>query len=588
VIATVWAPLARAVALDVDGSVTPMLPTDGGWWAGGTLAPGDRYGFRLDDDPTVLPDPRSRFQPDGVHAPSEVVDLADFAWTDHSWTGRQLAGSVLYELHVGTFTADGTLDAAIERLAHLVELGIDAVELLPVNAFDGTRNWGYDGVLWFAVDDSYGGPRAYQRFVDACHRLGLAVIQDVVYNHLGPSGNYLPRFGPYLRTGTRNTWGDSVKLDEHEVRRFIVDNAVMWCRDLHVDGLRLDAVHALHDESPTHILRELSDEIDALSAAERRPLTLIAESDLNDPAMVTPREAGGLGIHAQWSDDFHHAAHVAVTGETSGYYADFERLDALAKVLQRGFFHDGTWSSFRDRDHGVPIDTSAFAAWRLVVAAQNHDQIGNRAAGDRLAATLSPDRLAIAAMLTLSSPFTPMLFMGEEWAASTPWQFFTAFGPELADATRTGRIAEFARMGWDRSVVPDPQDPATFERSTLRWDELAEPAHASLLQVHRDLIALRRTTPDLTDPRLDRRSVEVDADARSITFRCGRTLVAANLGEREASIGLAAGDMAIRFATDHERVRIDAGRLVLVPDSGAVVSVGAGSSPTHGSGTTRS
>jgi maltooligosyltrehalose trehalohydrolase len=293
-----------------------------------------------------------------------------------------------------------------------VELGVDAVELLPVNAFDGDRNWGYDGVLWYAVAEQYGGPRAYQRFVDACHRHGVAVVQDVVYNHLGPSGNYLPRFGPYLRDGRRNSWGDSVDLDQLEVRRTIVDNALAWFGDFHVDALRLDAVHALHDTSPVHVLRELSEEVDALAAALRRPLTLIAESDLNDPAMVTPREAGGIGVHAQWSDDFHHAVHVAVTGETSGYYADFERLDALAKVLTRGFFHDGTWSSFRDREHGVPIDTATFQAWRLVVAGQNHDQIGNRAAGDRLAATLSTDRLAIVAMLTLTSPFTPHALHG--------------------------------------------------------------------------------------------------------------------------------------------------------------------------------
>lgn len=581
-IATVWAPAARAVALVVDGAATPMLPTHDGWWAGGTLAPGDRYGFRLDDDPTVLPDPRSRFQPDGVHAPSEVVDLADFAWTDHDstdhdstdhgWTGRQLAGSVLYELHVGTFTEAGTLDAAIERLPHLVELGVDAVELLPVNAFDGTRNWGYDGVLWFAVDDSYGGPRAYQRFVDACHRLGLAVIQDVVYNHLGPSGNYLPRFGPYLRSGTRTAWGDSVNLDEPAVRRFIVDNAMMWCRDFHVDGLRLDAVHALHDESPIHILRELSAEVDALSVALRRPLTLIAESDLNDTAMVAPREAGGLGIHAQWSDDFHHAVHVAVTGETSGYYADFEPLDALAKVLQRGFFHDGTWSSFRGREHGVPIDTAAFAAWRLVVADQNHDQIGNRAAGDRLTATLAPDRLAITAMLTLTSPFTPMLFMGEEWAAATPWQFFTDFDAEFGEATREGRIKEFARMGWDRALVPDPQDRATFERSKLRWDEPAEPAHARMLATYRELIALRRELPELTDPRLDRIDIELDTDARWLVQRRGAVTVVANLGDTELRLPGLAERGTIRFTTAPERIGSDGGELVAGGWSGAIVS----------------
>jgi maltooligosyltrehalose trehalohydrolase len=537
---------------------------------GERLAPGTRYGYRIDADATVLPDPRSRSQPDGVHAPSEVVDLIDFPWTDGAWTGRQLAGAVLYELHVGTFTPEGTLDSAIIRLPHLVELGVDAVELLPVNAFDGAHNWGYDGVLWFAVDHTYGGPRAYQRFVDACHALGLAVVQDVVYNHLGPSGNVLPRFGPYLRTGAQNTWGDSVNLDEPEVRSFIVDNALMWCRDFHVDGLRLDAVHALVDESPVHILRELSAEIDALAASVGRPLTLIAESDLNDPVMVTPREAGGHGVHAQWSDDFHHALHVAVTGETSGYYADFEHLDALAKVLTRGFFHDGIWSSFRGRDHGQPIDTTSFAAWRLVVAAQNHDQIGNRAAGDRLSATVDPDRLAVTAMLLLTAPFTPMLFMGEEWGAHTPWQFFTAFGPELGAATSAGRIGEFAAMGWDRDNVPDPQDPVTFARSKLDWSEPARGEHARLFAVHRELISLRRSLPDITDPRLDRIQVGFNATARTIAWHRGAITVAANLGAAPATFHLPGDNYRIVFATA-SGVMIRPEGLELAPNLGAVI-----------------
>ncbi len=293
----------------------------------------------------------------------------------------------IYELHIGTFTPQGTLDAAIERLGHLVELGIDFVELLPVNAFNGVHNWGYDGVLWYAVHEEYGGPEAYQRFVDACHVAGLAVIQDVVYNHLGPSGNYLPEYGPYLRDAESNTWGSSVDFDEDEVRRFVIDNALMWLRDFHVDGLRLDAVHALRDARDPHILQELAEAVDALSGHVGRPLTLIAESDLNDPTLITAREAEGYGLTAQWSDDYHHALHVALTGETSGYYADFAPLGALVKASTRGFFHDGTWSSFRDRAHGRPIDPR-IPTWRLVTFAQDHDQIGNRAAGDRLSQTL--------------------------------------------------------------------------------------------------------------------------------------------------------------------------------------------------------
>ena len=378
---------------------------------------------------------------------------------DDAWTGRQLAGAVVYELHVGTFTPEGTLDAALGRLDHLTEIGVDLVELMPVNAFNGTHNWGYDGVGWFAVDETYGGPAAYQRFVDGCHAAGLGVVQDVVYNHFGPSGNYLPLFGPYLKEGA-SSWGDLVNLDgeqSREVRRYILDNALMWLRDFHVDGLRLDAVHALVDSSETHLLEELAIEVAALSAYVGRPLTLIAESDLNDPVLVTPREAGGYGLDAQWSDDFHHAVHVALTRETEGYYADFEPLSALAKVCERGFFHDGTFSSFRERDHGVPIDTSAMPTWRLVVCHQNHDQVGNRARGDRTTEVLDVDQLASAALLTLAGPFTPMLFQGEEWAASTPFQFFTSHPePELGQATAAGRILEFEKMGWDPDVGPRP------------------------------------------------------------------------------------------------------------------------------------
>ncbi len=508
----VWAPRASRVRLRRPGQDDVELTEDAGWWrAEVDLAPGDEYGFVLGDAAAggeqLRPDPRSRRQPRGVHGPSAWYDPAAFAWTDHDWTGRQLAGGLLYELHIGTFTPEGTLDAAAGRLSHLVELGVSHIELLPVNGFNGTHNWGYDGVLWYTVQEDYGGPEAYQRFVDAAHTAGLAVIQDVVYNHLGPSGNYLPEFGPYLRDGQRNTWGSTLNLDEPAVRAHIVDNALCWMRDYHVDGLRLDAVHALHESpgSPVHILRELAEKTDALSAHVRRPLTLIAESDLNDPVMILPREAGGHGLTAQWSDDWHHAVHVAVTGETSGYYADFAALDAVPKTWTSGFFHDGTHSSFRGRDHGAPLPPEV-PSWRLVTFAQDHDQIGNRAAGDRLPASVSFDRLAVTAVLTLTSPGTPMLFMGEEWGASTPWQFFTSHPePELAEATARGRKAEFARMGWDESLVPDPNDPATFARSKLDWAEREIGDHARLLDLYRRLARLRRDRPELIDSRHDRR-----------------------------------------------------------------------------------
>ena len=566
----VWAPVAQRVRLAVGDEVVEMTRAEDGWWSpDGPVPEGELdYGYLLDDGDRVLPDPRSRRQPDGPHERSRTVDLAAYAWGDGGWTGRGLEGAVVYELHVGTFTPEGTLDAAAGRLDHLVGLGVDLVELMPVNGFDGTHNWGYDGVGWFVVDETYGGPAAYQRFVDACHQAGLGVVQDVVYNHLGPSGNYLPHFGPYLTSG-RNTWGDLVNLDGEgsaEVRRYVLDNVRMWLEDYHVDGLRLDAVHALQDSSPVHLLAEMSAEVDALAARLRRPLTLVAESDLNDPVMVTPREAGGHGLAAQWSDDFHHALHVALTGETHGYYADFAPLSALAKVCERGFFHDGTWSSFREREHGVPIDPDLVPPWRLVVCSQNHDQIGNRAAGDRLTAALDDDQLACAALVTMCSPFTPMLFQGEEWAASTPFQFFTSHtDPEIGRATSEGRHEEFARHGWDADAVPDPQDVATYERSKLDWAERSAPRGERMLATYRRLAALRRELADLTAQSYA--VCTADESTRVFTMRRGGLTVVVNFGELEQTVAVGATE--ILFETE-SGVDLREGRLVVPAHAGAL------------------
>ncbi len=568
----VWAPRPERVRLVVDGETLEMTRGAEGWWTPSEpLTATDTvvdYGYLIDDDPDPRPDPRSRRQPDGVHGLSRR-DLTTYEWNDDSWTGRQLAGSVIYELHVGTFTPEGTLDAAARKLDHLLDIGVDFVEVMPVNAFNGTHNWGYDGVGWFAVHEEYGGPDAYQRFVDACHAKGLGVVQDVVHNHLGPSGNYLPLFGPYLKPG-RNTWGDLINLDGEdaaEVRRYILDNVRMWFEEFHVDALRLDAVHALSDTSEVHLLEEMAVETAAYSAHVRRPLTLIAESDLNDARLVTPREAGGHGLDAQWSDDFHHAVHVALSGETAGYYADFEPLEALAKVCERGFFHDGTFSSFRDRDHGVPVDTATMPTWRLVVANQNHDQIGNRARGDRLAEHLDDDQLACAALLTLAGPFTPMLFMGEEWAASTPFQFFTSHPePELGKATADGRIAEFEKMGWDPAEVPDPQDVETFHRSRLDWDELTEGRHAVLLDCYRRLGRLRRELPQLTDPSFG--SVSCTVEGRLFTMRRSDLLVVVNVGPEPATLDV--GEREVLFETP-AGVRVDGGTVTVPPHAGALL-----------------
>ncbi|WP_141717810.1 malto-oligosyltrehalose trehalohydrolase [Nocardia altamirensis] len=536
----VWAPRPERVRVEVDGAIHPMERARGGWWrAEVTAATGARYGFLLDDDSTVLPDPRSARQPDGVHERSALHRLDPSVWTDGDWTGRPLAGAVFYEMHVGTFTAAGTFDAAIERLDHLVDLGITVVELMPVNAFDGTHNWGYDGVLWYAVHEPYGGPDGLQRFVDACHARNLAVALDVVYNHLGPSGNYLPRFAPYLTDG-RNTWGQSLNLDgpgSDEVRKHIIANALRWLRDFHIDALRLDAVHALVDRTATHVLAELAVETERLAPHVRRPLTLIAESDLNDPTLITPRAAGGYGLTGQWNDDLHHAIHTAVSGERQGYYADFGSLRCLASTLKHGFFHAATFSSFRGRIHGRPIDESLIPASALLAYTCNHDQIGNRAVGDRPSAYLTDGQLAIKAALVLCSPYTPMLFMGEEWGARTPFLFFTSHtDPVVAAATASGRKAEFAEHGWHTDEVPDPQDPATFLRSKLDWAEPESARHAQLLNCYRKLIALRRIRPELTHPWLTHVSVDYDEHARWIVLRRGALLLVCNLSEDQVTV----------------------------------------------------
>jgi maltooligosyltrehalose trehalohydrolase len=531
---TVWAPDRERVVLRVGDEDHPMRREPGGWWSVDVpgAGAGTDYAFLLDDDPRPLPDPRSVWQPHGVHGPSRRYDHGAHAWHDAGWTGRSLPGSVLYELHVGTFTPRGTLDAAAENVDHLVELGVDFVELMPLNAFDGTHGWGYDGVLWYAVHEPYGGPDALKRFVDACHRRGIGVLLDVVYNHLGPSGAYLGEFGPYFSGST--IWGPSLNLDgpdSDEVRRYVLDNALGWLREFHLDGLRLDAVHALRDSRATHLLEELAVEVDALSAHLRRPLALIAESDLNDPRLVTAREAGGHGLTAQWNDDLHHCLHATVSGERQGYYADFGSLPALADTLRRVFFHAGTWSSFRGRTHGRPVDTARVPGHRFVSFLQNHDQVGNRATGDRLSATVSSGLLGCAAAILFCSPYTPMIFMGEEWAAGTTWQFFASFpDPALADAVRRGRRAEFAEHGWAEADVPDPMDPATVERSRLRWAELAEPAHREIFELYRALIAARHAEPDLTDPRVDRLAVDVSAEREWLVLRRGRLRLACNLG----------------------------------------------------------
>ena len=575
----VWAPAHERVRLRALGTDHEMSRAGGLWRVTVPGAgPGTDYAFLLGDDETPLPDPRSRWQPDGVHGPSRLHDPAGYEWKDADWTGRQLAGSVVYELHIGTFSPEGTFAGAVEKLDHLVQLGVDLVEVLPVNAVNGTHNWGYDGVGWYAVHEPYGGPDGFKAFVDACHQRGMGVVLDVVYNHLGPSGAYLPRFGPFYKPG-RSTWGDLVNLDGPDsppIRRYILDNALMWLHDYHVDGLRLDAVHALVDLGARHLLEELAIEVEALSTHLRRPLTLIAESDQNDPRLVRSRDGGGYGLTAQWDDDVHHALHALLTGETQGYYADFGSMATLAKAFTGAFVHDGSFSSFRGRTHGRRVDRDTTPAHRFVAFLQDHDQVGNRALGDRLSGdpgALSPALLKVGAALLLTGPFTPMLWMGEEWGARTPWLFFTSHPePELGAAVAAGRKEEFAAHGWDTDDVPDPQDPATYERSKLDWSEPEAAEHAELLEWYRRLIGLRRSRPELTDPRLDQVSVAYDEQARWLVVSRGLLRIAVNLGAERQELPLDGTPMGVLLSSVPGFVYRDGG-IELEPESAAVVEL---------------
>lgn len=495
----VWAPRCRRVDLLIEGAGSrPMQGSGEGWFetVAPAAGPGARYRYLLDGQ-RERPDPASRSQPAGVHGPSEVVDPAAFAWSDAGWRGQALARMVLYELHVGTFTPEGTFEAVIPRLAALADLGITALELMPVASFPGRRNWGYDGVALYAPQQSYGGPDGLRRLVDACHRQGLAVVLDVVYNHLGPEGNYLAEYGPYFTDRYETPWGPAVNYDGADagpVRDFVIGNACAWIEDYRVDGLRLDAIHGIFDASARHILAEMNEAVQALAARLGRTVPLIAESDLNDRRVVedAPR---GYGLAGQWSDDFHHAVHVLLTGERGGYYADFRDVDDLAKAYTHRFIYDGRPSAYRGRTHGTPA--ADLPAERFVVFVQNHDQVGNRARGERLGHLTGAAQAKLAAAAMLLSPYVPLLFMGEEYLEAAPFCYFTDFtDPALREAVSRGRREEFRAFGWT-GAVPDPQDPATFAESRLDWGRRERRPHAEVLAYYRRLLRLRREHPAL-------------------------------------------------------------------------------------------
>jgi len=540
---SVWAPRVDKMAVKIGEARHAMSRIgDRGWWSVRVddAGPGTDYVFLVGDDPTPYPDPRAMWMPNGVHGPSRVYGTGAFAWTDERWNAPPLASAVIYEMHVGTFSPEGTFDGAIANLGHLAEVGVTHVELMPVAEFPGDFGWGYDGVALFATRDLYGGPDGLKRFVDACHAHGLAVLLDVVYNHFGPVGNYSGKFGPYMTSRHCTPWGDAVNLEfeeSDEVRRFFCDNALMWMREFHIDGLRLDAVHEYMDRSAINFMEQLSTEVEELSTVLGRRLVLVAESDLNDPRLVRSREANGYGMDAQWNDDFHHALFTVLHAgdEGKGYYSDFGSLERLAKALTKVFVYDGMYSRYRRKSHGRPV--SGLSTHRFVGFIQNHDQVGNRATGDRLEHVIGLDRAKLALGLVMTAPFVPLMFQGEEFAASSPFQYFAHHDdPAMARAVSEGRVREFAAFGWKADEIPDPESRETFERSKLNWDEVNDGSHAAMLTWCRRLIAFRRGSSSLNDGEAGQTSVRFDEQGRWLVMDRGRVRVFCNFGDAQVEL----------------------------------------------------
>jgi maltooligosyltrehalose trehalohydrolase len=528
----VWAPKASAVSLVLVGEQEPppMTPEERGYFSTFVqgLKPRSKYYYLLNGD-RRRPDPVSRFQPEGVHGPSEVVDPNAFRWEDQDWKGIPLEEMIFYELHTGTFTEEGTFEAMIPLLGYLKnDLGVSAIELMPVAQFPGRRNWGYDGVYLFAPQESYGGPGGLKSLVNACHRMGLAVILDVVYNHLGPEGNYLGDYGPYFTERYRTPWGPAVNFDgpeSDEVRKFVIDNALYWVTEYHMDGLRLDAIHGIFDFSAQHILDELRKSVHQQARRLGRPIVVIAESDLNDARVVNPPSKDGYGLDAQWNDDFHHCLHTLLTGERNGYYEDFGKFEQWVKALREGFVYSGQYSSFRRRRHGN--SSKHLPPAKFIVFSQNHDQVGNRARGDRLSTRVPFEALKLAAGMVLLSPRIPLLFMGEEYGEKAPFQYFVSHSDqELIEAVRRGRKEEFSAFQWE-GPLPDPQDEMTFLRSKIDLDLRHREWHHTLFAFYQALIRLRKEIPSLSS--LEKRGLKIEASGSDkavlVKRQCGEDRV---------------------------------------------------------------
>ncbi len=559
---SIWAPRAQAMHLQVNGEALPMQgPQERGWWklAVQDAGVGTDYAFRIDNDPTPFPDPRSQWQPQGVHGPSRVLGNDAFPWTDAHWHTPPLGSAIIYELHIGTFSKEGTFDSAIQHLGYLAELGVTHVEVMPINDFAGVRGWGYDGVGLFAVFEPYGGPEGFKRFVDACHAANLAVVLDVVYNHFGPVGNYTNKFAPYLTDRYHTPWGAAVNFNEggsDEVRSFFIDNALMWLRDYHCDGLRLDATHEYIDRSAVHFMEQLSSEVERLGNTLKKRFVLIAESDLNDPRFVRPREAHGYGMDAQWSDDFHHALFTLLWSDPGrGYYDDFGSMDDLVKSLRKAFVYDGKYSGYRQHAHGRPVE--GLSAHHFLGYIQNHDQVGNRAAGERLEHLVGMEAAKVALGLTLTVPFIPMLWMGEEFAASAPFLYFADHEEEeMRRLVSEGRKRDFAAFGWEEDAVPDPEAVETFERSKLDWSELHGGRHEEMLQWVKSLIAFRRATVDLNDGDFGHLEVSCTSDGKGLIMQRGSVRVLMYIGDGVMEVPLLPGEV-LKLASRAEIVSRD-------------------------------
>ena len=507
----VWAPFLKRVDLKTVSPQEKIIPMDkdtkGYWRTVADVPHGTLYFYRLESE-RDRPDPASQFQPDGVHGPSLVIDHGSFHWEDKDWRGISPSEMIIYELHTGTFTPEGTFNAVIPRLSELMDTGINVIEVMPVAQFPGERNWGYDGAYPFSVQNSYGGPEGMKRLVNECHKEGIAVILDVVYNHLGPEGNYLWDYGPYFTDKYKTPWGMAINFDNaysNEVRNFFIENALHWLKNYHIDALRLDAIHGISDLSAKPFLQELAERVEEFSASERRRFYLIAESDLNDSRVITPRVVGGYGIDAQWCDDFHHSVHTLLTGEKDGYYIDFGRIEHIVKSMREGFVYSGDYSEYRKRNHGNSSKNRP--ADQFIVFSQNHDQIGNRMFGERLTRLVSFESLKLAAGTVLLSPYIPLLFMGEEYGEDTPFLYFVSHSdPVLIEAVRKGRREEFKAFAW-KGEPPDPQGFETFLHSKIHWEKRETGHHRVLSDFYKYLIELRKETPVLSN--LDKESLEV-------------------------------------------------------------------------------